>query len=171
MSSRRELSLDNLLREVHALRESIEALFPAYIASLQRLSRVPGEFERRYWAAKIDPLVDRVKGEHDKYQAEVDQANLLGRLMTPLRDAMLRMGRMEPVPPPAPLESCVSISSSGKIELTLRDTPLSRADVVLLTFEEFREVALRLRQMVMEGTVAPKEEDEILKLIYTLSLR
>lgn len=163
--------MDKLLSEVRELRERMEELFPPYIASLQRLSQMPVEFHRRYWAAKIDSLVDKVKVEYDRYQAEIDRANLFGRLMTPLRDAALRAGRMEPIPPPTPMEGCISISGSGKIELTLRDAPLSQTDAVLLTFEEFRGVALKLRQMVMEGTVAPKGEDEIPRLIHGLVLK
>ena len=147
----------------------MEAVFPQYVASLQRLSEMPGEFGGRYWASKIDSLVEVVKSKHDRYQVEVDRANLFGKLMTPVRDAFLKMGRMQPVPPAAPLENCISISSSGKIELTLRGALPSQPDRVLVTFEEFRGLALKLRQMVIRGDIRPRSEEEIPKLIYELA--
>jgi len=164
------MSLDKLPGEVRNLRERMETLFPQYIASLQRLSQMPVESEGRHWASEIDSLVDRMKTKHDRYQAEVDRANLLGRLTTPLRDAFLRMGGMQPVPPAAPLENCISISSSGKMEPTLRDAIPSQPDRVLVTFEEFLTLALKLRQMVIKGDIKMRSEEEIPILLRGLAL-
>jgi|GEM_PF-4469066 len=98
---------------------------------------MPVEFEGGHWASQIDLLVHRVKRKYDGYQAKVDRANRLGNLMAPLWDAILRMGRMQPVPPATPLENCISISSSGSIQPTLRDALLGQPDGILVTFRSF----------------------------------
>ncbi|NQT48610.1 MAG: hypothetical protein HQ578_06505 [Chloroflexi bacterium] len=148
----------------------METLFPQYVASLQRLSQMPVEFEGRHWVSQIDLLVDRVRNKHNRYQVEVDRANLFGRLTAPLWDAIPRMVRMQPVPPATPLENCISISSSGKIEPTLRDALHSQPDRVLVTFEEFRTLALKMRQMVIKGDIKVRSEDEIPMLLRGLAL-
>jgi len=55
------------------------------------------------------------------------------------------------------------------VYITPDDGTAPPVGVTLLTFEEFQEVALKLRQMVMEGAVVPEGEDKIPKLIYTLA--
>lgn len=169
MSNRRESSLDNLLSEVHELRERMEDLFPPYISSLRRLSQVPMEFDRRSWASCIDSLILKVKGDYEKYQVARNKVDLVSKFMTAAADIALIAARKEPVPFPTAPEISISISPEGKIEPVVDDGTAPPVGVILLTFEEFQEVALKLRQMVMEGAVVPKGEDEIPRLIYTLA--
>ena len=161
--------MDNLLREVHEVREKMEALFPPYISSLRRLSHVPMEFDRRCCASCIDSLILEVKGDYEKCQVVRNKADLLSKFMTAAADIALIAARKEPIPLPTTPEISISISSEGKIEPVVDDGTAPLVGFILLTFEEFQEVALKLRQMVMEGAVAPKGEDEIPKLIYTLA--
>jgi len=39
-------------------------------------------------------------------------------------------------------------------------------DVILITFEQFQATAQRLKGEILKGTVVPKSEDEIPRLIY-----
>jgi hypothetical protein len=85
MSNQREKSLLNLLSELGGLKENFERYVPIYTASLVEVALMPVEFGRRWWASRVDALMQRVKIDYEKYQVRVTQANLLGKAMTPVK--------------------------------------------------------------------------------------
>ena len=171
VSNQRERSFDDFPREVRELKGRMEQVLPSYLAGLERLSQLPEEFSRRFWASCLEALLAKVKSDYQKWQAQAQKADLLGKFMTLGVDVVLKAGGMEPIAPPPPAQIGISISPSGKIEPALFDDPNRKPDVVLITFEQFEAVAQRLKGEILEGTVVPKSEDFILKLIYNLALK
>jgi len=170
MSTPSGCSLADLLAEARKLRDRLEGTLPSYRAALDRLSQIPQEFERRYWTSKVDLLVEKVNGAYERYQAEINKANLMGRFIHLAMDTVLRAGRLEPVRPPTPLEGCLAIWSSGRIEPTYRGAIRAQQNVALLTLEEFQQAALKLKEMILKGEVAVEAESEIPGLIRNLFL-
>ena len=114
-------------------------------------------------------MLAKVKTNYQKWQAQAQKADFLGKFMTMGVDVVLKAGGMEPIAPPPSARISISISSLGKIEPALFDDPNRQPDVILITFEEFEAIAQRLRGEIMRGTVVPKSEDEVPKLIYNLA--
>ena len=169
MSNQREQSFDDFPKEVRELKGKMEQLLPSYLAGLERLSHLPEEFNRRFWASRVEALLAKVKTDYQKYQAQAQKADLLGKFMILGVDVVLKAGGMEPIAPPPSPRIGISISPSGKIEPALFDDPYRQPDVIFITFEEFQAIAQRLNGEILEGTVVPKSEDEIPKLIYDLA--
>jgi hypothetical protein len=166
MSTQKEHSLDNLLSEVRQLKERVKAILPSYMASLREISRLPQEFECGFWASGTEALVQKVKADYQKFQARVQQANLVGKVMTLGLDIALRVGGMEPMPMPNSLRAGISMRPSGEIAPTLVDNQNRKLDAVLVTYEQFLVIAQKLKDELMKGTIVPTSEDEIPKLIY-----
>jgi len=169
MCTQSENRLENLLIESQKLRENLEKVFPSYVVVLNRLSQVPAEFERRYWVSRVDLLLEKVSSDYEKYQAEVNKANFVGQIMGTAIDAVMRAGRLGPISPPSPLEGCLSIWPSGKIEPTYRGATSEQSEAVLVRFEEFEKLTLKLKDEILKGMVMPKSEDEIPNLIGNLA--
>ncbi len=161
--------MDNLLNEVHQLREKMQGILPAYTTSLKGLPQLGEEFEGRFWASCIETYLGKIKPEYQKYQAQAKKAELWGESVTLMADIFLKAGGMEPMPLPNSLRIGVSISPSGEIALTLADDPHKPRDAVLVTYEEFLAIAQRLKESLLKGTIVPTSEDEIPKLIYNLA--
>jgi len=161
--------LNNLLGEVHELKDRMEKVFPSYLASLEKTSRLPIEFDRRWWSSRVEALLVKVKTDYQKYQAQAQKADFLGKFMTLAADVALKAGGMEPIAPPASLQVGISISPSGKIQPALIDDPYRRPDVILITFKEFEAIVHRLKSELLKGVIVPVSEDEIPKLIYGLA--
>jgi len=161
--------LNNFLGEVRELKERMEKVFPSYLASLEKTSQLPVEFERRWWASRFEALLEKVRADYQKYQAQAQKADFLGKFMTLGIDAVLKAGGMEPIPPPASLQVGISISLLGKIEPALVDNLNRQPDAIVITFEEFEAIALRLKGELLKGTIVPRSEDEIPKLVYGLA--
>ena len=169
MSSQREWNLNNFLGEVSELKERAEKVFPSYLASLKRIPQLPDEFERRWWASRIEALLARVRTDYQKWQAQAQRADFLGKFMTLGIDVVLKAGGVEPIAPPASPRIGISMSPSGKIEPTLIDDLNRQPDAILITFEKFEAITQRLRDEILKGIVMPKSENEIPKLIYSLA--
>jgi len=169
MSNQREWSLSNFLGEVRELKERMEKVFPSYLASLEKTSQLPGEFTRIWWSSRVEVLLEKVRANYQQYHARAKEADLLGKFMTLGVDMVLKAGGMEPVPPPTSLQVGVSISPLGKIEPTLFDDPNKQPDTIVTTFEGFEAIAQRLRGEILKGTIVPKSEDEIPKLVYGIA--
>ena len=169
MLNQRERNLNDLLNEVYQLRERIKAILPSYTASLKELCRLPEEFERNFWASCVEALLEKVKAAYQKYQAQAQEADLKGKLMTLGLDIALRAGGMEPIPLPNSLRIGVSIHPSGEIEPTLMDDPNRLPDAILVTYEEFSVIVQRLKDKLLNGTIVPTSEGEIPELIYGLA--
>lgn len=170
MSNQRERRLDNLLNEICELKGRMKGILPSYTASLKELPQLPEEFECRFWASYLEALLQKVKGEYQKYQAQAQKADFLGKFATLGIDVALRAGGLEPIPLPNSLRLGVSISPSGKIEPALMDDPNRQPDTALVTYEEFGVIAQRFKGELLKGTTVPTSEDEIPKLIYKLAL-
>jgi hypothetical protein len=95
MFSQRERSLDNLLGETRELKERIKQFLPSYIASLKELSSLPDEFERRFWASRVEALLQTVKADYENFKAKAQKADLLGKFMTLGIDMVLKAGGMD----------------------------------------------------------------------------
>ena len=169
MSNQRERSLDDLLNEVRQLRERIKAILPSYTALLKEVSQLPEGFEYGFWASCVEALLEKVKADYQKYQAQAQKADLWGKSVTLMADIVLKAGGMEPMPLPNPLRIGVSIHPSGKIEPALMDDPNKLPDAILVTYEEFLAIAQRLKDRLLKGTIVPTSEDEIPELIYNLA--
>jgi hypothetical protein len=170
MSNQRERSLDDLLYEVGQLRERMKAILPSYTGSLKNLPQLPEEFECRFWASCLEALRQKVEAEYQKYQAQAQKADFLGKFATLGIDIALKAGRLEPIPLPNSLRLGVSISPSGKIEPALMDDPNRQPDAALVTYEEFAVIAQRFKDELLKGTTVPTSEEDIPRLIYKLVL-
>ena len=170
MSTQGGCRLEDLLAELLKLRGKLEEILPSHTAALNRLPRIPVEFDRRYWVSRVDLLLGKIKGEYERYQAEVNRANLVGRFMTVAIDAAMKMGGLGPMPAQPPMEACIAISSSGEVKLSLRDAHAGPSGAVLLTFQEFEKLALRLKDNILKGLATPNSDDEIPKMIRDLAL-
>lgn len=171
MSSQREYSLDSFCMEVHELKGKMESLLPGYVAVLQRLCQIPEEFGRRFWASHVEALVRKVKTDYENYQFDAQKANLVGKITERAVDAILLAMKQQPIPFPEPLQPCISISSSGKIEPAIFDASRRQEGAILVTIEKFETIARRLEDEVMKEKVTPKSGDEIPRLIYELAVK
>ena len=171
MFDQRECSLDDLLDEVRQLKERIKAILPSYTALLKEISQLPEEFEHRFWASCVETHLEKIKADYQKYQAQSQKVDLMGKLMTMGMNIALKTGGMEPVPPPNSLRVGLSIHPSGKIEPALIDDPNKPLDTILVTYEEFLAIAQRLKDKLIKGTIVPTSEDEIPGLIRDIALK
>lgn len=171
MSSQREWSLNNLLRQLRELRETLPELRMPYTTALERVAQMPVEFERRWWSSRVDMLVQKLKVDYQKHQAQAGKVDLLTQFMTVAVDSVLKAGGMEPVPLPDSLRVGISISVLGKIEPALLDDSSPREGGVLVKFEEFEAIAQRLKEEILKGKIMPESEEEIPKLIHDYALR
>ena len=171
MFSQREHSLDNLLDEIRELRVRMKEFLPSYTASLIGLSQLPEEFERRFWASRVEALLQAVKADHRNFQARAQKVDILSKFTTLGIDIVLKAGGMQPVAPPPSTRIGISISPLGKIEPALLDDPYKPPNVILVTFEEFEAIAQRLKVELLKGTIVPTSEDEIPRLIRDLALK
>ena len=108
----------------------------------------------------------QIKSNYQNWQAEAPKADLLAKFMTMAMDIALKAGKMEPIALPPSPKVGISISPSGKIEPALLNNQYRQPGVIIITFEEFEAIAQRLKSEMLKGTVVPKSEDEIPKLIY-----
>jgi hypothetical protein len=166
MSNQREWHFDEFRREVRELKGRMEQVLPSYLSGLEKLSQLPEDFNHRFWVSCLDALLAKVKGDYQKWQAQAQKADLLGKFMTLGVDVVLKAGGMEPIAPPSSARIGICVSPSGRIEPALFDDPNRKPDVILITFEEFEAIAQRLKGEILKGTVVPKSEDEISRLIY-----
>jgi len=143
---------------------------PSYIASLKEVSPLPEEFERRFWASRVEALLQTVKTDYENFQAKAQQVDFLGKFMTLGIDVVLKAGGMQPVALPSPLQLGVTISSSGKIEPDWLDNPNREPGAIFVTYEEFMAVARRLKEKLLKGAIEPTSEEEIPRLVYSLAL-
>ncbi len=171
MSNQRVHSLDDLLNEVRQLKEKIKAILPSYTALLKEVPQLPEGFEYRFWASCVEALLEKIKADYQKYHAQAQKVDLMGKLMTMGMNIALKTGGMEPVPPPSSLRVGLSIHPSGKIEPALMDDPNKLPDAILVTYEEFLAIAQRLKDKLLNGAIVPTGEDKIPRLIHRLALK
>ena len=171
MSSQREHSLDSFLNETRELKERMKQALSSYIASLKEVSPLPEEFERRFWASRVEALLQTVKTDYENFQAKAQQVDFLGKFMTLGIDVVLKAGGMQPVALPSPLQLGVIISSSAKIGADWLDNPNREPGAIFVTYEEFMAVARRLKEKLLKGAIEPTSEEEIPRLVYSFALK
>lgn len=169
MSSQREHSLDSFLVETCELKERMKQILPSYVALLKELSSLPQEFERRFWASRLEALSQTVKVEYENFQAKAQKADFLTKFMTIGIDIVLKAGGMQPIAPPPPPQYGVTISSSGKLIPDWVDNPDREPGAIFLTYEHFTTISGKLKEKLLRGEVEPTSEEEILRLIYNLA--
>lgn len=148
------------------MKERMRQVFPSYIASLKELSSLPEELERRFWASRLEALVETVKTDYESFQAKARRVDLLGKFMTVGMDMVLKAGGMQPIAPPSPLQLGISISPSGKIRPDWRDNSNREPGTIFVTYQEFMATIQELKEKLIKGTIVPTTEDEIPGLIY-----
>jgi hypothetical protein len=166
MSNQREQSFHDFHREVRELKGRMEQVLPSYLTGLERLSQLPEEFSHRFWASCLEALLAKVKSDYQKWQAQAQKADLLGKFMTLGVDVVLKAGGMEPIAPPSLPQLGVSISSSGKIEPDWMDNPHREPKAIFVTYDELMAIAQRVKDELLKGTVVPTSDEEIPKLVY-----
>jgi len=171
MSNQRERSFHDFPREVRELKGRMEQVLPSYLAGLERLSQLPKEFSHRFWVSCLEALLAKVKSDYQKWQAQAQKVDFMGKFMTLGIDMVLKAGGREPIAPPSFPQLGVSISSSGKIEPDWIGNPHREPEAIFVTYDEFIAIAQRVKGELLKGTIVPTIEEEIPKLIYNLALK
>jgi hypothetical protein len=171
MSTQRGKSLEDLLSETRMLREEADSLVTDYIALLQKLSRVPEKFERRFWVPYIEAVLEKARTDYRNYESQALKANLLGKMTETMVNLVAQATGQRPMAHVTPLQTCISISPSGEIEPALFGDPSKRQGHILLSMDGFERIAQKLKEEIMSGKVVPESEHEIPKLMYDLALR
>jgi hypothetical protein len=171
MSNQRERSFHDFPREVHELKGRMEQVLPSYVAGLKRLSQLPEEFNHRFWASRLEALLAKVKSDYQKWQAQAQKADLLGKFMTLGVDVALKAGGMEPIPLPPSTRLGIAILPSGKIEPTVFDEHLPRQNAILVSIDRFEAVVRGLEDEIMKGEMLPESEEGLPRLVYSLALK
>jgi hypothetical protein len=166
MSSQRERSLDSFLDETRELKERMKQALPSYIASLKELSFLPQEFERRFWASRLEALRETVRADYESFQGEAQKVDFLGKFMTLGIGVVLKAWGMQPIAPPLSPQLGIAISLSGKITPDWLDNPNREPGALFVAYEEFMTIANRLKEKVLKGAIVPGSEAEIPRLIY-----
>lgn len=166
MSSQREHSLDSLLGDIRELKERMGQVSPSYTILLKGLTQLPDEFECRFWASRLEALLQMVEADYDNFQAKAQRVDLVGKFMKIPLDMMLKARGMEPLPLPESLPLGISISPSGTIVPDWMDNPNREPGAIFVTYEEFVAIAQRLKDKLIKGPIVPSSEDEIPKIIY-----
>lgn len=170
MSTQKEKNLPDFPAEMRELRVKVESLLPNYLTALRRVCQIPQEFERRFWVSRVEALVRKVKTDYENYTSQALMANLFGKWSEAMVNLTLQAIRQAPVAPITPLQTCISIHPSGRIEPALFDSSSAQQDVILLRLDKFEAISRRLEDEIMEGRVVPQSEEEIPKLIHRLAL-
>jgi len=167
MSSQREHSLDSFLKETRELKERMRQTLPSHIALLKELSCLPEEFERRFWASRVEALVETVQRDYKSFQAKAQKVDFLGKFMTLGIDVVLKAGGLQPIALPPSPQLGVTISSSDKIGPDWLDNPDREPGAIFLTYEQFMAAVQKLKEKLLNGAIEPTSEDEIPRLVYS----
>ena len=165
MSSQREHSLDSFLKETRQLKESMRQALPSYVALLKELSPLPQELERRFWASRLEALVEGVRKDYEGFKARMQNLDFFTKLTTAGIDMALNVGGMQPIAPPPSPQPGITISSSGKIEPDWLDNPDREAGAIFLTYEQFMATIQKLKEKLLKGSIVPTSGG-IPRLIY-----
>jgi len=166
MSYLKELSLEDIAREVPLLSENMERVLPTYVASLRRVSEMPVEFERRYRVAWIEVLFEKTRQSYQDMLARCMMVGFVGGMLTSAMAMVTGQPMMAPGKPSTSTLLSIAIWSSGEIKPVLTDDPPEQVGVIVVTFEEFERTAVKLKNDVLSGELMPSVEDEIPRLIY-----
>lgn len=165
MSYRKELSLEDIARELTLLSQNVESVLASYVVSLRRVSEMPVQFERRCCASWIEVLLEKTRQSYEEMLTRCRMVGFVGDMLTGAMATILRqpmaMSGLE-----ATSLLCLGIWPSGEIKPVLRDDSLKQSGIVTVRFEEFEQLATRLKNDVLNGKLRPEGEGEIPRLIY-----
>ena len=150
------------------MKESMRQALPSYVALLKELSPLPQELERRFWASRLEALVEGVRKDYEGFKARVQNLDLLTKLTVLGIDMALKAGGMQPIAPPPSPQPGIAISSSGKIGPDWRGNPHREPGAIFLTYEQFMATAEKLKERLLKGAIEPSSEEEIPRLILSL---
>jgi hypothetical protein len=165
MWKNREPGLENIGQELPRLREKLERMLPAYVASLQRVSGMPVELGRRWRASWVAEHLEKVR---QSYQQLVNQgmvAGLFGGMVSNLMSTITRQPALAQNPA-ASWQFAVSILPTGEAKPTLTGMSPRQAEAIVVSFEEFERAALELEKKILSGRLVPERQDQIPSLIY-----
>jgi len=171
MSTQKEKNLHDFPAEMRELRVKMEGLLPDHLAALRRVCQIPQEFKRRFWVSEVEALVRKVRTDYEKYRFQAIGVTLFGKTAEAMASLFLQATGHQPIAPSAPLQTCISIYPSGRIEPALLDSSSRQEGAVLVTIEKFEAIARMLRDEIMKGRVVPQSEEEIPKLIHDMALK
>jgi hypothetical protein len=163
---RKELSLEGIAREVTLLSEKNKGVLSIYVTSLKRISEMPAEFERRCRASWIEVLLEKTRQSYQDILARCKMVGFVGDMLTSTVAMMMRQPVVMSGRDSASSLLCLGIWPSSEVKPVLRDDSLKQSGIVMVTFEEFEQVAVRLKNDVLNGKLRPEREDEIPQLIY-----
>jgi len=124
-----------------------------------------------FWVSRLEALVETVRRDYETFQARAQKADFLNKFMTIGIDVVLKAGGMQPIAPPSTPELGVTISPSGKITMDWRDNPNREPAAIFVTREQFTAIALKLKEKLLEGAIVPANDNEIPRLVYSLSIK
>jgi hypothetical protein len=153
------------------LREEVDSLVAGYVALLQKLSQVPEEFERRFWVPHIEAVLEKVRIDYRNHESQALKASLFGKMAETIVNLGWAATGQQPMAHVTPLQTCISISPSGRIKPALLGDPSRRQGNILLNMDRFERVAQKLKDEIMSGKVILESEDEIPKMMYDRALR
>jgi hypothetical protein len=137
------------------LREEVDSLFPGYVALLHKLSQMPDEFERRFWVPHVEAVLEKTRIDYRNYESQALKANLFGKMAETIVNFGWAATGQRPMAHVTPLQTCISISPSGRIEPALFGDPNRRQGNILLSMDGFERVAQKLKDEIMSGKVIP----------------
>jgi hypothetical protein len=152
------------------LREEVDSLVAGYVALLQKLSQVPEEFEHRFWVPHIEAMLEKARIDYRNYESQALKANLLGKITETMVNLVAQATGQRPMAHVTPLQTCISVSPSGKIEPALFGDQGGKQGNILLSMDGFERIAQKLKEEIMSGKVIPESKHEIPKLMYDLAL-
>lgn len=164
MRKNRELSLEDIGQQLPELRDKLEKVLPSYVASLERVSEMPVEFGRRWRTSWVEEHLEKVRQSYQQLVNQGMMAGLFGGIVSNLMSMVTRQPSVTLNQAPS-WPFAISVLPSGEARPTLKSIP-QQAEVITVSFEEFEQAALRLKDNVLSGEPVPEDEAEVQRLIY-----
>ena len=128
---------------------------------------MPQELERRFWASRLEALVEGVQRDYEGFKARMQNLDFFTKLTTAGIDMALNVGGMQSIAPPPSPRPGITISSSDKVGPDWRGNPHREPGAIFLTYEQFMATAEKLKEKLLKGAIEPSSEEEIPRLIYS----
>ncbi|MDP2952967.1 MAG: hypothetical protein Q8O76_06605 [Chloroflexota bacterium] len=152
------------------MKEEMKRLLPVYVDAVKRLSHIPEEFDRLGCAAWVDALVEKVAPEYQRWEADRPRAAIVSTLTVAMMSLTLKAVGQQPLPlPPSPVVA-VAILPGGNLRMCLTLEYAGRADVAVLSWNEFEAVAMTLKEVVLRGEAQLRSAEEVPALLRRVAL-
>ena len=164
MWKNRELSLKDIRQGLLRLREKLERVLPVYVASLERILEMPVEFGRRWRASWIEEHLEKVRRSYQQLVNQGMVAGLFSGVVSNLMSTITRQPALQN--PAASWQFAVSVFPSGEVKMFLTGMSPQKAGAITVSFEEFEQAVLGLKNQILSGSLVLQVEEEIPSLIY-----